>query len=271
MNEVNKNIDIKLPQRWEDLTQKQLSYLFTLIAQGYSVDEIKAFCLFRWNRIAILHRYGDDGYMCKKGKQRFVLTALQVAQAVAALDWFKSLPANPIRLSRIGRHRAVPADFQGVPFETFIVCDNLYQGYISTQNELLLDEMAKILYTRKFRGESLEFREGLRQLLPPYTLHLTQTERTSVFYWFASLKAMLSKEFYHFLQPATSDNANLLDSDRSQYEILTAAVNAQIRALTKGDVTKEKEVLALDTWRAMTELDALAREYQEINSKYPHK
>jgi hypothetical protein len=52
---------------------------------------------------------------------------------------------------------------------------------------------------------------------------------------------------------------------------LTAAVNAQIRALTKGDVTKEKEVLALDTWRALTELDALAREYQEINTKYPHK
>ena len=256
MNEVNKNINIKLPQRWEDLTQKQLRYLFTLIAQGYSVDEIKAFCLFRWNKIAILHRYGDDGYMCKKGKQRFVLTALQVAQAVAALDWLKSLPANPIRLSRIGRHRAVPADFQGVPFETFIVCDNLYQGYISTQNEQLLDEMARHLYSIRYFS---------------LIIRLSPADRISVFYWFASLKAMLSKEFHHFLQPATSDNANLLDSDRSQYEILTAAVNAQIRALTKGDVTKEKEVLALDTWRAMTELDALARENQELNTKYPHK
>ena len=100
-------------------------------------------------------------------------------------------------------------------------------------------------------------------------IRLSPADRISVFYWFASLKAMLSKEFHNFLQPATSDNANLLDSDRSKYEILTAAVNAQIRALTKGDVTKEKEVLALDTWRAMTELDALAREYSEISSKYP--
>ena len=33
-------------------------------------------------------------------------------------------------------------------------------------------------------------------------------------------------------------------------------MNAQIRALTKGDVTKESEVLALDTWRALTELNA---------------
>ena len=249
-----RTIDVKLPTRWEDLTQKQLSYLFTLIAQGYSVDEIKAFCLFRWNNIAILHRYGDDGYMCKRGKQRFVLTALQVAQAVAALDWLKSLPATPVRLSRIGRHRAVPADFQGVPFETFIVCDNLYQGYISTQNEQLLDEMARHLYSSRYFS---------------LIIRLSPADRISVFYWFASLKAMLSKEFHNFLQPATSDNANLLDSDRSQYEILTAAVNAQIRALTKGDVTKEKEVLALDTWRAMTELDALAREYQEMEKRVP--
>jgi hypothetical protein len=158
----------------------------------------------------------------------------------------------PFRIARIGWHRAVPADFEGVPFETFIVCDNLYQGYLATRQDDLLDELAAHLYGTKH-------------------IKLTAAERVSVFYWFASLKAMLSKEFHNFLQTATSDNANLLDSDRSQYEILTAAVNAQIRALTKGDVTKEKEVLALDTWRALTELDALAKEYQELNTKYPHK
>ena len=246
MDTGSKTIDIKLPTRWEDLTQKQLRYLFTLIAQGYSIDEVKAFCLFRWNKITILHRYGEKGYMCKKGKQRFVITALQVAQAVAALDWLRTLPSYPIRLQRIGRLHAIP----------FIVCDNLYQGYISTQNEQLLDEIAHHLYRSKYFS---------------LIIRISPADRISVFYWFASLKVMLSKEFHNFLQPATSDNANLLDSDRSQYEILTAAVNAQIRALTKGDVTKEKEVLALDTWRALTELDALAREYQEINTKYPHK
>lgn len=197
-----------------------------------------------------------------------MITALQVAQTVAALDWLRTLPAYPIRLQRIGSLRAIPADFQGVPFETFIVCDNLNQCYISTQNELLLDEMAKFLYSRKFRVESLELRKGLRQLLPSPILRLTPADRISVFYWFASLKAMLSRQFHNFLQPVPQDNANLLDSDKSQYEILTAAVNAQIRALTKGDVTKEKQVLALDTWRALTELDALAREYQEMNQKY---
>ena len=63
MDKDSKTIDIKLPRGWEDLTQKQLRYLFSLIAQGYSVEEVKTFCLFRWNKITILHRYGDNGYV----------------------------------------------------------------------------------------------------------------------------------------------------------------------------------------------------------------
>ena len=34
---------------------------------------------------------------------------------------------------------------------------------------------------------------------------------------------------------------------------------------------EEKEVLHLDTWRALTELDALAKEAEEFNRKYPKK
>lgn len=59
MDKDSKTINLKLPTRWEELTQKQLRYLFSLIAQGYSIDEVKAFCLFRWNKITILHRIDD--------------------------------------------------------------------------------------------------------------------------------------------------------------------------------------------------------------------
>ena len=48
-------------------------------------------------------------------------------------------------------------------------------------------------------------------------------------------------------------------------------MNAQIRALTKGDITKEAEVLKMDVWRALTELDAIAYENQELDRKYGKK
>jgi hypothetical protein len=63
----------------------------------------------------------------------------------------------------------------------------------------------------------------------------------------------------------------LLGNAKSIAQQVKDAMNAQIRALTKGDITKEKEVLTMDCWRALTELDAIARETEELNRKYNTK
>jgi len=59
------------------------------------------------------------------------------------------------------------------------------------------------------------------------------------------------------------------EAEPPSYDELRRNIDAQIRALTKGDITKEKEILSLDAMRALTELDAQAREYDEIRKKYP--
>ena len=200
------SIDLKLPTKWEDLSDKQLRYVFALLAQGFTATEVKAYCLHRWAGLKVLHRYGNV-WACKHDGLNFVLAAEQVERATHALDWLDSVPTLPVRLAKIGSHRAIDAQFQGVPFETFIVCDNLYQGYLATKQDELLDELASHLYSSKFRVESLGFRDLLGRLLPPYTLHLTQTERISVFYWFASLKTFFARVFKHFFQPAAGANA----------------------------------------------------------------
>ena len=55
------------------------------------------------------------------------------------------------------------------------------------------------------------------------------------------------------------------------YDDMRRNIDAQIRALTKGDITKEHEILSLDAIRALTELDAQAREYDELQRRYPTK
>ena len=52
------SIDLKLPTKWEDLTDKQLRYVFALLAQGFTATEVKAYCLHRWAGLKVLHRYG---------------------------------------------------------------------------------------------------------------------------------------------------------------------------------------------------------------------
>lgn len=238
------SINFIVPQGWHELGDKQLRYVYQLIAGEYSTDEVKTLCLLRWSDTKVIGRQDNGAYLLKKGKVLFEATPMTLAEMLPHLDWLGSLPTVPVRLSKINRQHALPADFSEVPFETYIICDNLYQGYLSTQDDALLDQLGATLY-----GKSMTFKPS---------------ERISIFYWFAALKETLSKKYSDFFQPiAGAADGNLLGSTTSVED----AMNAQIRALTKGDITKEAEVIALDTHRALTELNAQAREYKELNAK----
>ena len=96
----------------------------------------------------------------------------------------------------------------------------------------------------------------------------SQAQLVSVFYWFASLKQYFAMLFPHFFQPMSSDNGgNLLGGSSNLFAQLRDSTNAQIRALTGGDVTKEEAIKKMDTHRALTELDAKAREAEEYRQQ----
>ncbi len=239
------SINFIVPQGWHELSDKQLRYVYQLLANDFATDEIKTLCLLQWSGTKVIGRQNSGSYLLKRGKIIFEGTPLTLAELLPYLDWLATLPTAPIRLSKINRQHALPADFSEVPFETFIICDNLYQGYMQTHDDELLDQLGSTLY-----GKDITFK--------PY-------ERINIFYWFASLKDSFARKYSDFFQPIDAANdGNLLGNPSLNVE---AAMNAQIRALTKGDVTKESEVLALDTHRALTELNAQAREYKQLNEK----
>lgn len=243
------SINFIVPQGWHELSDKQLRYVYQLLANEFATDEVKTLCLLQWSGTKVIGRQDSGAYLLKKGKILFEVTPLTLAELLPHLEWLGSLPTVPVRISKINRQHALPADFCEVPFETFIICDNLYQGYLQTQNDELLDQLGATLY-----GKSMTFK--------PY-------ERINIFYWFAALKDTFSRKYSDFFQPIdAATGGNLLGSSASSVE---DTMNAQIRALTKGDVTKEGEVLALDTHRALTELNAQAREYKELNAKTASK
>lgn len=243
------SINFIVPQSWHELSDKQLRYVYQLLADEFATDEIKTLCLLQWSGTKVIGKQDSGSYLLKRGKLLFEVTPLTLAELLPHLDWLASLPTVPVRISKINRQHALPADFSEVPFETFIICDNLYQGYLQTQNDELLDQLGATLY-----GKAMTFK--------PY-------ERICIFYWFAVLKDTFSRKFPDFFQPINAaTGGNLLGSSAPSVE---DAMNAQIRALTKGDVIKEKEVLALDTHRALTELNAQAREFKDLNAKTASK
>lgn len=241
------SINFIVPQGWHELSDKQLRYVYQLLAQNFTSDEVKTLCLLHWTGTKVIGKQNTDGYLLRKGKILFEVTPLTLAELLPNLDWLGSLPSTPIRPVKLKHRPGIAADFAEVPFEQYIIVDNLYQGYLQTQDDALLDEIASVVY-------------------PGIKTPLAADERIAIFYWVASLKDFFARRYPDFFQPAAS--LNLLGDAQPDVE---GAMNAQIRALTKGDVTKEAEVFALDTHRALTELNAQAREYKQLNSQLNKK
>ncbi|MCM1310835.1 MAG: hypothetical protein NC301_07420 [Bacteroides sp.] len=236
-------IDLKMPCGWNELTDYELKYVFQLFTTEMPFAMIASRCFIHWSGMTLLGK-SQGNYIFELGDDFFELSPLTLAEHLSALDWLRELPHMPVRPSVMRKCNAVAADFKGVSFETYMIADNLYQGYLATKSDALLGQLAAVLY-------------------PGFTGEAEPWQRIAVFYWVAALKGFFSRRYADFFQPAESDS-NMLGSSAPNVE---EAMNAQIRALTKGDVTKEGEILALDCWRALTELNAQAREYKELNAK----
>ena len=239
--------NISLPTSWAELTDKQLQMVYNLFARDLSAAEVKTLCLVKWNSLKVLSQLPDKRFLIKRGKEVVPLSTRQIQQATSVLDFLDSFAPMPVRIARIGKYRALPADFEKVPFEQYLYVDNLCQGYLNTQSDELLLQMSQVLYGS--------------DRVKPSKAHLV-----GVFYWMASLKQYFAGQFSNFYKPASSNSGgNLLGSGQPDvYRQLRESTNAMIRALTGGDITKEAAIMKMDTWRALTELDAKAREAEEL-------
>lgn len=247
---MDKKIDIRLPKNWLELSQEQLRYVFFLLSEQYDFVQIKTFCFFRWADIKILKFIQQEHQaFVQIDKKVYILKSVQIEKMIHHLDFLENIAPYPVRLEKIEKSKAVPGDLTNVPFSNYLICENYYQGYLQTKKTEMLVEIAKILYNNK-------------------KIKLQPEEKVSVFYWFASLKKHYQQRFSElFTTTNNTDENNLLATTDIGKQLQTSMDN-QIRALTKGDVTKEKEVLQTDTIRALTELNALAREYQEMQKEF---
>lgn len=253
-------INLTVPKSWAELTQDQLRFLFQTMVKvqlanrnvgyrsldDYSVQssaQVATICFLKWSGLRLICAYAD-GWLVAHEEDEFKITTGQMASAITNLAWVKELPTEPIRLDIVDGAKAVPADISSdFTFDNWLACEALWQVYQLTSNEDMLRQMAEILYNKT------DIKPDAAALL-------------GIFYWWATVKTMVSEMFPNFFKPGEGGETPTSDSMRRN-------MDAQIRALTKGDITKEREILAMGAIRALTELDAQAREYDELNKKYP--
>ena len=112
--------DLSLPKSWADLSDPQLLFFFRQLATDKPMAEIQTLCLCQWANVLVRCRLYGSVYLVQHGKQQATLTLHQFVCAIITLDFLKSFPPYPIRIRTFGKARAIAADFQGVPFSSFI-------------------------------------------------------------------------------------------------------------------------------------------------------
>ena len=234
------------------LTQEELRFALHVIGCGmYSSVEGRTLMLLRFTGIEV-SRKTSYGWACtvtvtkENGKQRkhqFFMQSWQVQDMIKQLEFVDSYETFDVRLESIGGFKAVDGLLHGVRFWDYLNMEKYYQGYLSTKEQKYVLGLAQLMY-------------------PGGVSAIDDAEMTCCVMWFSYVKKQFSRFFRHFFKSAPVSEGKAVN--------WLEQMNAQIRALTNGDITKEQAVYNKDCWRALTELDAKAREAEEFRKKYPN-
>ncbi len=232
-------LNISLPASWQELTNAQLLYICALLAaENYTPTELKTYCFVRFARLTPRGKAANLARVYIYNGHRIVINDSDMAAATSFLDWLDTPPALPVRPDKLGGGKAMDAELHGLPFATWLMVDNLWQGFVISKRTELMDSIAQHIV------------DGCRT-------PLTAAERYALILWLTGVRQLFAATFPDLFGGSGEGATPTAESQRE-------AMDAQIRALTGGDITKEQTVLESDTWRALTELNAKAREVKEL-------
>lgn len=235
-------LKISTPKSWQELTPPQLRYILTLQAQGIPSGTIQVSAFLHFAGLKIYKTEGDC-LRLRAGMKVYRVKASDIAMAAMALDFITDPPTHPQLLTELAGKQAKDAELHGVPFAHYLQIENYMQQYIRTKDATLLTPVLALLYEDNLQEEDID-----------------ATARYMVLHWYNGLKPFLAQTFPDLFRPVAGAEGEEPD--------LREIMLAQIRALTGGDVTKEEQVLNVDTWTALAELNAKAREAKEVNKMY---
>ena len=257
------SIDIYAPTEWRKMTQEQLRYVLTLLSLFEDLTTVKTYMLFRLGGIHIegeterVSREQPKSYRCWvrtawwKPRRWFTLETWQIESFIRQFDFIDPFDGMDVRLERIHGCRAVDDILDHYPFGDYLMAEQYYQLAVSSGKPEMIERLATFLYVEP----------GGRH---PERLSLTPAEQMGTLRWFAHVKSVFAERWPHFFRR--------VDADIEEMDIdLMGAMDAQIRALTEGDITKEETIKQLPCWRALTELNQKAREAKEFHEKYDKK
>ena len=255
--------NFKAPSSWAELSEDQLRYVLSIMSTFQDHTVVKCYLLARFCGLTV-HKYTRTGWKCsvkcdesdengdaKTGKVRERVLYISAAEILSLLKNFDFIDSftnfRPLQVASDVQLTAVNSLLHEISFYDYLNTEKNYQLFMLNQEDKFLQKMGWILY-RDEAGKS-----DKTAIFQPYEL-------LNVFMWFSSVKGYLAVNFPNFFKPAK-------EGGELKQEDLMPAMQAQIRALTDGDITKQQAVYDSLCWDALSELDNKAREAEEFKAR----
>lgn len=250
------SVELVAPQSWKELTAGQLVYVSWLLThRQMSKNELYAHAFVRLAGVKV---HGDrDGYwLCSCGKRRFTLSPAQALSLCRRFSWLTDTAGEVTPLPRMAGVAHQDPRLRGLPFIQYLACENYYQAFIHTGEERHLNCLIASFYLAgaKFDdSRTASLSENFRGI--PFHI------RHTAFLWYYGLKSVFHARFPYLFQKTDAADG------KPQAPDMRGHINSTVRALTGGDVTKTDDVYRTETWTALAELNAKAREYRELKAR----
>lgn len=242
------SFNISLPDSWAKLTVAQFEFLCLLMATQTEPSHIPVMMLMHIAGLKPVGRIDGNATILEDRRCRsLIVDDAQIALAAEKLEFLSSPSASLIRNGSVMAHlmKLGCIDMLRRPFGEFLAADTLFNALVTERSA------APSFKTQRKFSKAIFAKSKKRKL--------SQTLDVAAFIYYSSFKDYIIKKFTHLFSASDSSAAIAPKS-------VADSVNAQIRALTKGDVTAEQRVLETQTVRALTELNELAREYAELKA-----
>ena len=221
-------IDITLPKSWLALTAKMYKTVCEAFAAAHlSVLDIKIALMLRWANISVCQ--SEENHHLIKIKTGKTVQLIELSDEEI---YNMSYAMNWLK------------DLPPVSLRPAMICGRRARDKglesLTFEQFIVLDNTLLGLL-RRFRPK-------------PWQM-------TAILFWISGAKKMFAKRYPTFFQPAASKQKRI-DAD-----IIRRNVETMLRALTKGDITKDRQIRDAPLYAALAELEAIAIESEQLKAK----
>jgi hypothetical protein len=269
-----KQLDLKIPETWNQLSRKQLLYVCRLYILNLTELKFKTWVFIKFTGIkALPHQIivGRLYYFFQKNKIRFSLTPDELLWFLHSVDYLLSeskLTINHFPVFRIlGKRFFGPSNScYNISVMEFLLAEQMLEAFNRTHQLKYLRLICAILYRpqrKPYRSNSPDYNGDRRETFNDFTFKrrerwfrlLSKSKLYAVYIFFVGCRnALIEKHPYLF-------SNNKISSEPVNY---SEALKQVLISLNQGDITKNREIQQTQVWEAFGQLNEMARQIRQI-------